>query len=416
MIHKISKKKLQYKLLNLYFMFLIIFAYPARMILKFNFIYITDILFIIIFFIFILSYKKNNFYEIKIYNFLMFLYLLICLISLFFGKEFIFIANLKGIRAILLAIISFIIPQFISQIDYTLSKIISFLRLVGLIVIIIEFKQFFLGYNSYEEYWIINQLGRDLMEPASLKVFSTLGSGNTLAYFLVILYSIFLVKNRNVLNNILLFIVGLAIILTKVKMAIVTIFFMSLFHILFFTKLKNKVLNLINFSFIISASYLVFNKIYSYFKDKMDYFTRSVSVLLRGDFTESHSIRLRYNYIIYTIENTNILFGNGLGYISYNEYRPNIIDNHYFRVYAEIGIIGFLFFVLPILIISFSGLRSSLIIKNNNLLILTYSTVGALFLMLTSNLLDNTLVIIMFYFILGSIPCLKMEYLQSQLP
>jgi O-antigen ligase len=128
---------------------------------------------------------------------------------------------------------------------------------------------------------------------------------------------------------------------------------------------------------------------------------------LTGEFTQSSSINNRYKYILYIIENTNFLLGNGLGYISYNPNRPNIVDNYYFRVYAEIGILGFIIFILPILGMSIMTFRSLLKQKEDNKLILFYSTVGALLLMTTSNLLDNTSVIIIFYFILGSLLCMN---------
>jgi Cu/Ag efflux pump CusA len=107
-------------------------------------------------------------------------------------------------------------------------------------------------------------MGRSLNQYASLKVFSTIGTGNTLAYFLVILYSILLVKNKNKTEKILFFMVILGLILNQVKMAIVAILFISLLHFIFFTNLKNKILNLLGASGLALGIYFLFDQLLYY--------------------------------------------------------------------------------------------------------------------------------------------------------
>lgn len=381
-------------LFSLYY--LLFFAYPLRLIFKINTLFFFDFIYVLLFFIILINKKKKTTKIIKIFNLLFLFYIIFIIISLSSNK----VSNLVKISALrmqLIAFISFLLPQYLNNKNFFYNVFLN----LGIPVSLIGIKQFFFGFSKYEKNFIMDVRNIDINNSSAIKIFSTIGSPNTFAYFIVITLAIVLFYPVKIkFKKTLLLLLSTSIFLSKMSIAVICLLLIFSIYLIFLCgkKIRNLYLFLLPlFLYIIHFILVYLEKIFINY----NFFIETLIMVFENRVGDTHSMNARRRMIEKAIEDTNIYTGNGLGYIGQNINRPYILDNHYMKIYSEIGIFGMITFILTILSVLIYLLYCLKKYKVKDIIVDILIILVTSIFMLTSNLLDNTSCVIIFYSVLG---------------
>jgi hypothetical protein len=383
---------------SLYYLFLI--AYPLKILLNINTLFFFDLLFFGTFILTFFYLKKITNKSIKIFNLIYFVSILIAILALS-NTNVSYVAKLKAIRMQIISLISFILPQYLNDLKLRQNFYRVFIN-SGIVVLLLSAKQFFFGFSSYEARYIETVRNIDLKNFSAIKIFSTIGSPNTLAYFLIILFIIILFSDAELkYKKTYLLLIIFTIFLTKMSIAVLSLLLLLGIYFLFFNGLKVRII----FMMIIPLIWLSIYKLLLYLKTifvNLNFYISTLIMVFENNVGETASMNARVKMIKEALKKTNFYLGDGLGFISQNVNRPYIIDNHFIRVYSEVGIFGLIVFValimVSILLLFYQIKKYKSKDSIVNFLVISITVVF----MMTSNLLDNTSSLVIFNFFIGT--------------
>lgn len=368
------------KIIKLLIFYYAILAYPIEMIFDYNILLYSDFLFLVIllFSIKLLKFKLESLI-------VLFGLIIITIISNLFASYFDLYQVMRQIRFIFIGYFLFLIIKN----KYSISLFNQINKLMvscGIISFLWLLRQYFWGWTSFEERWIIEYLNSqpDLSYIGTTRFFATFPYANTASLFFAI---ILLISLENIKNH-YIFKIGLVVSLLGVILVQMRVgYIVSLFIFLFYIRKINKV-------YIVASIVAIIIVLISL---EGEYFAYTI-----GKFSEPSFLlisiqqRLRQIFSSFAIYNKNIaalFWGAGLG----RNNLINYIDNLYFNIIYQNGII-FMSILLGIFIKIYLKTVSNLkqykkFYKLFVFIIIFYS--------FASNVLNNSIIFYIFILYLG---------------
>lgn len=392
-----TKRLIALHLIQIWIIFLLVIMYPLRMITEFHAIMLLSDIIYYIFLILLLgsslytiNYKgKINFCELLVV--LLFLYSIISmLIGIINGLELLVV--LKGFRLSAMPLLLFFLPYVFSFKQKDLHSVINTFALTAVIVLPIAIKQFFFGYTYFEKQWFLVHFMRDPSNFALAKIFSTVGSGNTLAAIVLGYLCIGLFYKKDLIRGYLLIIVSiLVLVIIQVKISLFVVPLLVFLAIIKGWFRRRLLVPIVIIGVVILGIWWVTNVV----PEKTVYFQKSLSIAIKNPL-KTPGMAQRMQKIKWVIEEVSgKYFGLGIGSVPYGN--VSVIDNYFFKILIELGWPGLCVFLVILYLIIWNGWRCTI----PEVQVVTMILMGFTCFFMTQDLLDNTSIGTIFWLLAG---------------